>query len=72
MINWFIGELPEGIIVVSGGAHGVDTTAAQAARARGLTVLEYLPELEGLKGRHEFTQAYYARMHYKVTYWTEL
>ena len=32
-VRWFVNELPEGVIVVSGGAHGVDTAAAQAARA---------------------------------------
>jgi predicted Rossmann fold nucleotide-binding protein DprA/Smf involved in DNA uptake len=52
MVKWFANELPEGIIVVSAGADGLDTAAAQAARSRGLTVLEYLPELDGLKGRH--------------------
>jgi hypothetical protein len=36
----YINSLPEGTIVVSGGARGVDSWAAEAARARGLEVVE--------------------------------
>lgn len=42
----FVYELPKGTIVVSGGANGVDKTAAKCARDRGLEVVEYLPDYE--------------------------
>jgi len=37
----FINGLPEGTVVISGGARGVDQTAENAARARGLQVESY-------------------------------
>ncbi|MDX2272647.1 MAG: SLOG family protein [Cyanobacteriota bacterium] len=37
----FITQLPEGCTVISGGARGVDQTAEQAARARGILVQIY-------------------------------
>ncbi len=42
----YVMGLPEDAIVVSGGAVGVDTLAAKLARARGLTVVEYLPDYD--------------------------
>ncbi|WP_439618320.1 SLOG family protein [Shinella sp.] len=54
-------NLPDGTIVVSGGCEGPDTWATHAARARGLAVVEHLPDLTGCKKRHEYTEAYYAR-----------
>lgn len=39
-------------IVVSGGARGVDTWAAEEARRQGLTVLEFLPDYDRY-GRYE-------------------
>lgn len=44
MVVRFVRELPDDVVVVSGGAIGVDRAAAQAARARGLTVVEHLPD----------------------------
>lgn len=61
LVNWFVQELPEGITLISGGAAGVDATAADAGRARGLQVLEYLPDLTGLDAKHEYAKAYYSR-----------
>ena len=40
----YVNALPEGTIVVSGGAEGVDTWAAEAARRRGLPVEEFPPD----------------------------
>ena len=40
----FIDTLPIGSVVVSGGAQGVDSVAAAAARKRGLDVKEHLPD----------------------------
>lgn len=37
-VRRFVAALPEGTVVVSGGARGVDQTAEDAARARGLVV----------------------------------
>ncbi len=39
----YVNKLPHDVIVVSGGTHGVDLTAANAARYRGLHVVEHLP-----------------------------
>lgn len=61
LVKMLVGEFPKGVTVVSGGAAGVDRTAADAARAAGLEVLEFLPDLNGCKARHEFTARYYAR-----------
>lgn len=36
--------LPRDSIIVSGGARGVDSAAAQAARDLGMEVIEYLPD----------------------------
>jgi hypothetical protein len=38
LVRKLIETLPEGCILISGGARGVDTVAEEAARARGLTV----------------------------------
>lgn len=42
----YVMELPADSVVVSGGAAGVDTWAAMAARERGLVVVEYLADWE--------------------------
>ena len=61
----YVTALPAGSIVVSGGCAGPDQWAATAARARGLEVIEFLPDLSGLAqdGRRRFqaTERYYAR-----------
>ena len=54
----FISNLPKGIIIVSGGARGVDSVAKSCGERFGYTVLELLPDLTGCKERHEFTQRY--------------
>lgn len=61
MVDWFIRDLPKGVKVISGGARGVDAAAAQYARQYGHEVMEILPNLDGCKERHEFTEAYYRR-----------
>jgi len=61
LVEWYIRDLPAGVVVLSGGARGVDQTAAAAATARGLKVVEHLPDLTGCMERHQFTKAYYAR-----------
>lgn len=40
----FVRTLPPGAVVVSGGAAGVDTAARDSARARGLEVVEHVPD----------------------------
>jgi phosphoribosylpyrophosphate synthetase len=61
LVEWFVAELPQGVTVVSGGAAGVDATAAASARGCGLAVVEHRPDLAGCKARHEHTKRYYAR-----------
>lgn len=39
----YVATLPEGSVVISGGAEGVDKVAAHQARERGLEVVEHLP-----------------------------
>lgn len=40
----FVNSLPDGTVIVSGGAKGVDTWAEEAAKARGLRVIIFLPD----------------------------
>lgn len=40
----YVGTLPANTTVISGGAVGVDATAAGSARAHGLAVIEHLPD----------------------------
>jgi hypothetical protein len=53
--------LPARTVVVSGGAEGVDTWAAEAAAARGLSVEVLLPELDGIRSRGEASRRYHER-----------
>jgi DNA recombination-mediator protein A len=39
LVRSFVASLPAGVVIVSGGARGVDQCAEQSARARGLTVV---------------------------------
>lgn len=61
LVSWFVNELPVGCIVISGGAKGVDSVAAETATKNNLKCIEYLPNLEGCNARHEFTEKYYER-----------
>lgn len=45
--------LPDGSVVVSGGARGVDSWAAEEARKRGLEVVEHLPNIPKGASRQE-------------------
>lgn len=45
-VTQFVDDLPSGTLVISGGARGVDQTAAVAARAAGLPIKEYLADWE--------------------------
>lgn len=40
----YVNRLPEGTVVISGGARGVDSAAAHFARERKLKVIECLPD----------------------------
>ena len=44
LVAQYVAALPDGTVVVSGGAKGVDQVAASAARARGLEVAVHLPD----------------------------
>jgi predicted Rossmann fold nucleotide-binding protein DprA/Smf involved in DNA uptake len=56
-----IEALPTGTVIVSGGAAGPDTFAAEAARARGLEVRVFRPDLRGARNRGEINGRYLAR-----------
>lgn len=47
----YVNALPDDAVVVSGGASGVDSTAAAVARARGLEVIEHLPNYKMYSGK---------------------
>ena len=62
LVETLVNELPEGTVIISGGCRGVDTWAADAARRRGLEVVEFLPDLPPSGSPHwEFARAYHAR-----------
>ncbi len=61
LVEWFIRDLPLGVVIVSGGAAGVDAAAVDYAKRRGMDTKEHLPDLEGCRGRREYTERYYAR-----------
>jgi hypothetical protein len=47
-VEAFVRHLSEGSVVISGGADGPDSWAEDAARSRGLQVITYIPDWEGL------------------------
>jgi predicted Rossmann fold nucleotide-binding protein DprA/Smf involved in DNA uptake len=61
LVESYVSKLAPGTIVVSGGAEGVDETAARAARKQGMEVLECTPDTKGCKQRFEFTKRFYER-----------
>ena len=61
LIEEFVGSLREGTVVVSGGARGVDSWAADAARERGLEVIEHRPDIEDTAPKAEFIKAAFGR-----------
>jgi predicted Rossmann fold nucleotide-binding protein DprA/Smf involved in DNA uptake len=50
-VREYVNTLPDDAVVISGGAIGVDAAAAAAARARGLEVVEHLPDYKMYTGR---------------------
>lgn len=56
-----IAELPIGAVVVSGGAAGPDSWAAESAQRRGLEVREHRPELAGVRGYGPAARRYHDR-----------
>lgn len=62
-VSALVSALPSGSVVVSGGCRGVDSWAVASARARGLAVREFLPDLAGASGLsyHQICERYYAR-----------
>ncbi|MDX2271083.1 MAG: SLOG family protein [Cyanobacteriota bacterium] len=59
----FIAQLPAGCTVISGGARGVDQTAEQAARAKGIPVQIYPADwhqhgkFAGIRRNHDIIQS---------------
>ena len=61
-VESLVNTFPADTTVVSGGAKGVDSWAAECARKRGLKVIEFLPDLPSNGSpRWEYTKAYHAR-----------
>lgn len=57
-----VNSLPQESVVVSGGCHGPDTWAEEAAKKRGMDVVVYLPNMPSDGAPlYEFTKAYYER-----------
>ena len=56
-----VAELPIGAVVISGGAKGPDSWAAEAALRRDLEVRVHKPDVAGVTTRFEATERYYAR-----------
>jgi len=61
-VEELVNMLPLDCTIVSGGCRGVDSWAVEAAKARDIEVVEYLPDLppDG-SPPWEFTKAYHAR-----------
>ena len=57
----FVNELPVDSIVVTGSCRGVCTWAGSAAKARGLKVRIFSPDLNNACGRFEIVERYYDR-----------
>jgi predicted Rossmann fold nucleotide-binding protein DprA/Smf involved in DNA uptake len=59
----FVAQLPEGCTVISGGAKGVDQTAEQTARAKGIPVQTYPADWHhhgksaGIRRNHDIIQS---------------
>ncbi len=57
----FVRSLPRGVVVVSGGAKGVDTWAAVEAKRSGIETKEHFPMTDNCITRADYTKAFYAR-----------
>lgn len=44
LLDTFVAGLPDGVVIVSGGAAGIDSRAAKKARDRLLEVVEFFPD----------------------------
>jgi predicted Rossmann fold nucleotide-binding protein DprA/Smf involved in DNA uptake len=56
-----VAALPQGTVVISGGASGPDTWAAEAASRLGLEVVVYRPATDGVRGYGEAARRYHER-----------
>jgi hypothetical protein len=57
----FVNELPVDVVVVTGSCRGVCTWAGSAAKARGLQVKIFSPDLNNACGKYEIVERYYDR-----------
>ena len=60
-VEKLVSSFARDVIVISGGAKGVDTWAEQSARERGLEVIIFKPDLKNIKHRGDMVQRYYNR-----------
>jgi len=61
LVHNYINELDRDVVVVSGGAYGVDSWSISRANFRGLSTKVYLPKLKYEMNYHERCDAYYRR-----------
>lgn len=61
LVEWFIRDLPNGVVIVSGGAPGVDEAAAHYGKMYGFEVIEKMPEIADCNTREEYRIRYYER-----------
>jgi hypothetical protein len=57
----FVNELPVGVVVITGSCRGVCTWAGSAAKARGLEVRIFSPDLNNAQDKFEIVKRYYDR-----------
>lgn len=60
-------SLPQDAIVITSSCRGVCTWTGEAARASGLTVRIYAPNLDNIKNRAEMVERYYHRNRQLIT-----
>ena len=57
----FVNELPVDVVVITGSCRGVCTWAGTAAKARGLEVRIFSPDLNNAHSKYEIVERYYER-----------
>ncbi len=60
-VDRLVGQLPEGTVIVSGGAPGPDTWAEEAASKYGRGMRVFRPDFKGAHSQGQLTRRYHAR-----------
>jgi len=61
IVDRLVAQLPEGTVIVSGGALGPDSWAQKAAHRYGRQIRVIHPDLEGPRSQGQATRRYHAR-----------